>query len=111
MIFSLINQMFSIFAPSIVAVFLWGIVSRRGTANAAFWTLTAGSLFAATGFIIEKYAVINGITNFISSAEGLGIKDRKCVVQGKSGSVRVELGGRSNIKKKNRDAKTGDKIS
>src|SRR3546814_915116 len=72
-IFALINQMFSIFAPSIVAVFLWGIVSRRGTANAAFWTLTAGSLFAATVFIIEKYAVINGIPNFISSAEGLGI--------------------------------------
>src|SRR3546814_7695640 len=75
-IFALINQMFSIFAPSIVAVFLWGIVSRRGTANAAFWTLTAGSLFAATVFIIEKYAVINGIPNFISSAEGVGI-DRK----------------------------------
>ena len=38
-IFELINQMFSIFAPSIVAVFAWGILSRKGTANAAFYTL------------------------------------------------------------------------
>ncbi|MFV0565457.1 MAG: sodium:solute symporter family transporter [Flavobacteriaceae bacterium] len=72
-IFELINQMFSIFAPSIVAVFLWGILSKKGTANAAFWTLLGGSLFAVTIFIIEKYASINGIPHYISSPEGLGI--------------------------------------
>ncbi|WP_215225563.1 sodium:solute symporter family transporter [Echinicola shivajiensis] len=72
-IFELINQMFSIFAPSIVVVFLWGVISRKGTANAAFWTLLLGSSFAAIVFILEKYVPINGITNYISSADGLGL--------------------------------------
>ncbi|MBJ6369571.1 sodium:solute symporter family transporter [Snuella sedimenti] len=72
-IFELINQMFSIFAPSIVAVFLWGILSKKGTANASFWTLLGGSLIAATIFLIEKYATINGIKNYVSSQEGLDI--------------------------------------
>ncbi|ETN94189.1 solute:Na+ symporter, SSS family [Zhouia amylolytica] len=72
-IFELINQMFSIFAPSIVAVFLWGILSKKGTANAAFWTLLGGSLIAAVIFLIEKYATIGGIKNYISNPEGLGI--------------------------------------
>lgn len=72
-IFELINQMFSIFAPSIVAVFLWGILYKKGTSNASFWTLLGGSVFAGIVFIIEKYVSIHGITNYISSAEGLGI--------------------------------------
>lgn len=72
-IFELINQLFSIFAPSIVAVFLWGVISRRGTSNAAFATLVGGSVFAVAVFIVEKYVTVNGIVNFISSPEGLGI--------------------------------------
>jgi SSS family solute:Na+ symporter len=72
-IFELINQMFSIFAPSIVVVFLWGIATRKGTANAAFWTLLCGSLFAGSIFLIEKYATFSGIRNYISNPEGLGI--------------------------------------
>lgn len=72
-IFALINQMFSIFAPSIVTVFLWGILSKKGTANASFWTLLGGSLFAGTVFLIEKYAVIGGLENYISNPNGLGI--------------------------------------
>lgn len=72
-IFELINQMFSIFAPSIVAVFLWGILSRKGTARASFWTLFGGSLFAGSIFLIEKYAVINGMENYISNPDGIGI--------------------------------------
>lgn len=72
-IFELINQMFSIFAPSIVVVFLLGVMWRRGTANAAFWTLVGGSAFALVIFIIEKYVPVHGIENFISSSEGLGI--------------------------------------
>ncbi|MBD8488741.1 sodium/solute symporter [Echinicola sp. CAU 1574] len=72
-IFELINQMFSIFAPSIVTVFLWGVVSRKGTANAAFWTLLGGSLFAAVVFIVEKYIPIRGIENYISSTDGFGL--------------------------------------
>ena len=65
--------MFSIFAPSIVAVFLWGILSKKGTANASFWTLLGGSLFAGIIFLIEKYAVVNGMENYISNPNGLGI--------------------------------------
>jgi SSS family solute:Na+ symporter len=72
-IFELINQMFSIFAPSIVAVFLLGILSSRGTANAAFFTLLGGSLFAVAVFLVEKYIPIGGISNYISSTDGLGI--------------------------------------
>ncbi|MEX0274956.1 MAG: sodium/solute symporter, partial [Flavobacteriaceae bacterium] len=72
-IFELINQMFSIFAPSIVAVFLWGVLSRKGTANASFYTLIGGSLFALVIFIIEKYIPIGGVSNYISHPEGLGI--------------------------------------
>lgn len=72
-IFELINQMFSIFAPSIVAVFLFGIISSRGTPNAAFITLLGGSLIAGIIFIVEKYIPVQGMTNYISSAEGLGI--------------------------------------
>lgn len=72
-IFELINQMFSIFAPSIVAVFLFGILSPKGTPKAAFLTLLIGSLIAGMVFITEKYIPISGIENFISSEEGLGI--------------------------------------
>lgn len=72
-IFELINQMFAIFAPSIVAVFLWGILTKKGTANASFWTLLGGSLIAGTIFLIEKYATIYGVKNYISSPDGLGI--------------------------------------
>ena len=72
-IFELINQMFSIFAPSIVTVFLWGVISRRGTARASLWTLAGGSLFAMIVFIVEKFIPVNGIANFISNSEGMGI--------------------------------------
>ncbi|MCK5440643.1 MAG: sodium/solute symporter [Maribacter sp.] len=72
-IFELINQMFTIFAPSIVVVFLWGVFSKKGTANASFWTLLGGSLFAGIVFLIEKYAVIDGMENYISNLNGLGI--------------------------------------
>lgn len=72
-IFQLINQMFSIFAPSIVAVFLWGILYKKGTANASFWTLLLGSGFACAVFLVEKYGRIDGIENYVSSSSGLGI--------------------------------------
>lgn len=72
-IFEVINQLFAIFAPSIVAVFLWGILWRKGTANAAFYTLLLGSSFALLVFVVEKYIPISGIENFISSPDGLGI--------------------------------------
>jgi len=72
-IFELINQMFAIFAPSIVTVFLWGILTKKGTANAAFWTLLGGSFIAGSIFLVEKYATVYGINNYISSSAGLGI--------------------------------------
>lgn len=72
-IFEVINQMFSIFAPSIVVVFLFGVLSPKGTSNAAFYTLLGGSLIAATVFLIDSYVPLFGIENYISSPEGLGI--------------------------------------
>ncbi|WP_425542746.1 hypothetical protein [Algoriphagus jejuensis] len=72
-IFELINQMFSIFAPSIVVVFLFGILSKRGTSQASFLTLLLGSGIAACIFLTEKYLTIQGIENYISAPEGLGI--------------------------------------
>jgi len=72
-IFELINQMFSIFAPAIVAVFLWGVITSRGTATASFWTLVGGSLAGLCVFIIEKYIPIHGVAHYISSPQGLGI--------------------------------------
>lgn len=72
-IFELINQMFSIFAPAIVAVFLWGVVTPRGTATASFWTLVGGSVAGLGVFIIEKYIPIHGVTHYVSSPQGLGI--------------------------------------
>jgi SSS family solute:Na+ symporter len=72
-IFELINQMFSIFAPSIVTVFVWGILTKKGTANASFYTMLGGSLFAATIFYIEKYMVVQGLENYISNPKGFGI--------------------------------------
>jgi SSS family solute:Na+ symporter len=72
-IFELINQMFSIFAPSIVVVFLWGILSKKGTGNASFWTLILGSLIAGSVFMVEKYMTIGGVQNYISNVDGLHI--------------------------------------
>lgn len=72
-IFELINQMFSIFAPSIVTVFLWGVLSPKGTPNAAFWTLIIGSGLALIVFIVEEYIPISGVIHYISSPEGLNL--------------------------------------
>jgi SSS family solute:Na+ symporter len=72
-IFELINQMFSIFAPSIVTVFLWGVIYKRGTAHASFYTLLCGSIIALITFIDDKYVPIGGVINCISGSEGLGI--------------------------------------
>ena len=72
-IFELINQMFSIFAPAIVAVFIWGIFYKKGTANAAFYTLLGGSFIAMIVFLVEKYMKINGISNYVSGPDGLSI--------------------------------------
>lgn len=72
-IFQIINQMFAIFSPAVVAVFIWGIFYKKGTGNAAFWTLIGSTLIALGAFIIEKYIPIQGVQNYISNPSGLGI--------------------------------------
>ena len=72
-IFEVINQLFAIFAPSIVAVFLWGILFKVGTSNASLYTLIIGSLLPFVFFIIEKFVMIHNISNYISSSSGLHI--------------------------------------
>jgi SSS family solute:Na+ symporter len=56
-IFKGINQMISVLAPPISAVFIWGIFWRRGTAAASITTLTAGFLLGAVAFCVDFPAV------------------------------------------------------
>src|SRR3546814_12849486 len=74
--------------------------------------VTAGALTAAVLFIAERAETLVGIWGLGLAPTGerdplglrraaLGlIRDRKSVVEGKSGSVRVDLGGRRIIKQK-----------
>ena len=52
-IFSGINQMISVLAPPISAVFIWGVFWRRGTAAGALTTLVAGFLLGAAVFVAD----------------------------------------------------------
>src|SRR3546814_14086378 len=68
--------------------------------------LTRGRLMSQP---VERFGVISGM---IETAEnlakdyGISREDRKSVVSGKSGSVRVNLGGRRTINKKTTDQST-----
>lgn len=52
-IFSGINQMISVLAPPITAVFIWGIFWRRGTSQASITTLIIGSLLGMVVFVAD----------------------------------------------------------
>ena len=56
-IFAGVNQMISVLAPPISAVFLWGIFWKRGTAAAALATLIVGFLLGAIVFCVDFPAV------------------------------------------------------
>ncbi len=49
-----LQQMFSIIVPPIAAIFLLGVFSRRGTANAAFATLMAGFAIGLLIFVLAQ---------------------------------------------------------
>ena len=49
-----LQQMFSIIVPPIAAIFLLGVFSRRGTANAAFVTLMAGFGVGLLVFVLAQ---------------------------------------------------------
>ncbi len=56
-IFKGINQMISVLAPPISAVFLWGVFWRRGTRQGALATLVGGFLLGAVVFVLDFPAV------------------------------------------------------
>ena len=56
-IFAGINQMISVLAPPISAVFLWGVLWRRGTSAAALATLVAGFVLGMIVFCVDFPAV------------------------------------------------------
>jgi len=52
-IFVAINKIPVMFAPAITAVFLWGVLWRRGTRQAALATLSIGFLVGAVNFVFD----------------------------------------------------------
>lgn len=56
-IFAGINQTISVIAPPISAVFLWGILWRRGTSAASLTTLIGGFILGAVVFAVDFPAV------------------------------------------------------
>ncbi|MDY0231459.1 MAG: sodium:solute symporter [Candidatus Saccharicenans sp.] len=68
-IFEAINAIGSDLAPPITAVFLWGVLWKRGTKQAAIVTLISGFLMGITAFILDL--PLFGTKKIIT--EGLGI--------------------------------------
>ncbi|TWU37374.1 sodium:solute symporter [Novipirellula artificiosorum] len=56
-IFKGINQMISVLAPPISAVFIWGVLWKRATSQAAICTLVLGFLLGAAVFCVDFPAV------------------------------------------------------
>lgn len=52
-IFSGLNSMIACLAPPITAVFIWGILWKRGTAQASLATLIIGSLLGGLTFVLD----------------------------------------------------------
>ena len=62
---------FSSYIPgTIVACFLWGMVSKRPTRKGAFATLIAGSIFGVFLWLVNDSAVLNRL---VCGEEGLGL--------------------------------------
>lgn len=68
-IFEAINKIASAIAPPVAVVFLFGVFSRRGTAQAAFITLIAGLLLGIAAFCID----FEPISGYMYLTRGLGI--------------------------------------
>ncbi|MCD4769808.1 MAG: sodium/solute symporter [Bacteroidales bacterium] len=52
-IFEAINDLLAVFSPPISVVFLWGILSKRGTPNAGFYTLLSGFIIGLIAFALD----------------------------------------------------------
>src|SRR3546814_19518810 len=91
---------------STVSIFLHWTIFVLIFANATFggWMEDARGLDKLDYFQLHKSV---GITVLELSLIRLGWRDRKSVVEGKSVSVRVDLGGRRSIKKKIKRRVTG----
>jgi SSS family solute:Na+ symporter len=65
-IFKGINQMISVLAPPISAVFIWGIFWRRATPSGSLATLIFGFLLGAIVFVLDFPAVSGYVLGFDS---------------------------------------------
>ncbi len=65
-IFKGINQMISVLAPPISAVFIWGIFWRRASSSGALATLIFGFLLGAVVFVLDFPAVSGYVLGFES---------------------------------------------
>ena len=65
-IFKGINQMISVLAPPISAVFIWGIFWRRASSSGALATLIFGFLLGAVVFVLDFPAVSGYVLGFDS---------------------------------------------
>jgi len=65
-----LQQMFSIVVPPIVVIFLMGAFYKRGTGDAAFYTLLIGTGLGVVVFILEIIPKL--VSNIISNNTGFG---------------------------------------
>jgi len=63
-LWSYLQQMFSIIVPPIVVIFVMGAFYKRGTGDAAFWTLIVG-LIAGTLTFIECVLYVCGFVGVV----------------------------------------------
>jgi SSS family solute:Na+ symporter len=68
-IFEAINKIASAIAPPVAAVFLLGVFSKRGTAQAAFVTLISGLVLGVMAFCID----FEPISGYMYLTKGLGM--------------------------------------
>ena len=68
-IFEAINKIAAAIAPPVAAVFLFGVFSKRGTRQAAFWTLISGLLLGIIAFCVD----FEPISGYMYLTKGLHI--------------------------------------
>ena len=77
-IFKGINQMISVLAPPISAVFIWGIFWRRATSAASLTTLIFGFVLGAVVFVLDFPAVSGRVLGFDSEGQAHQLFTRTC---------------------------------
>lgn len=56
-IFSAINTILAVLSPPVTTIFLWGVFSKRGTKQAAFYTMVIGFALGALVFLFDFPAI------------------------------------------------------